>query len=606
MPQGGLFCRGLDRGSEIARDRTRTYAGSVLAALRGVPLRLAAPGSPRCPAREPSRRHLAAALTASALLTACVGVVGDPSAGPPNASPLQVVAVRFPRLSHAQWEQTVVDLFHLDAPTGLSASFSPDPDGNRPFDNNEAELEVTPSLWSDYQTAAETIAEQVTASAQQLARFLPGGTFRRPADKEAAFLRSFGQRVFRRPLSASELDARRTLFDGAPALYPDLDPFVAGVRASVVAFLQSPYFVYRAELSEEPTAIGSPLAPLGDWEIASRLSYAIWNSMPDDELFRAAAAGELATVEGAHAQIARMISASRTRVTVRRFFDQLYGGDRYASLEKSPTLYPDFTPTTAAEMRTELGKFTENVYTQGGGVRELLTSATTFVTPRLSAIYGVQPPAAGVPDADGFVQVQLDPKQRSGLLTLSGFLSWKGTTSQPNTIQRGVFINRKIICQALPNPPREAQGKTLGDQKTDRERVNALTGPGTCGAGCHGLYINGPGFALEHYGAMGEYRAFDGDVPVDSSGTLSFAAGPVAFTDAVDFSEALARNPQVHACFSDYLAQYVAGRDTAPVDVAVLEQLAGRSAAGASARDLFISLLESDLTRYPIAITESP
>ena len=446
----------------------------------------------------------------------------------------------------------------------------------------------------------------MTSSAEQLARFLPDSASSNPAEKEATFLQSFGQRVFRRPLSPSELEARRTLFDQAPALYPDLDPFVAGVRASVVAFLQSPYFLYRAELSDEPTTIGSPIAPLGDWEIASRLSYSIWNSMPDDELFRAAAAGELATAEGARAQIARMISTPRARATVMRFFDQLYGGERYASMSKSPTLYPDFTPTIAAEMRAELGKFTENVYEQGGGVRELLTSTTTFVTPRLSSIYGVTPPGTGVPDADGFVQVELDPTERAGLLTLSGFLGWKGTASQPNTIQRGVFINRKIICQTLPIPPPEAQGKTLGDQKTDRERVNALTGPGTCGAGCHGIYINGPGFALEHYGAMGEYRTLDGDAPVDSSGTFSFADGSVAFTDAVDFSEALARSPQVHACFSDYLVQYVAGRDTLPADAAVVGQLAERSAAGASARDLLISLLGSDLARYPLAITESP
>ena len=130
--------------------------------------------------------------------------------------------------------------------------------------------------------------------------------------------------------------------------------------------------------------------------------------------------------------------------------------------------------------------------------------------------------------------------------------------------------------------------------------MNALTGPGTCGAGCHGIYINGPGFALEHYGAMGEYRTLDGDAPIDSSGTFSFADGPVAFTDAVDFSEALARSPQVHACFSDYL---VAVRDrprhASPPMPPVVEQLAERSVAGASARDLSISLLESDVMRVP-------
>jgi len=549
---------------------------------------------------------LALALAAPALLTACVGMVGPSGDGEPMATPsVQVVAVRFPRLSHLQWEQTVVDLFHLDAPTGLSASFSPDPDGGKPFDNNQAQFQVTPSLWRDYHTAAEAVAANVTSSAEEMARFVPDSTSSDPAEKEGAFLEKFGLRVYRRPLSPGELAARRSLFDKAPAQYPDLDPFVAGVRASVAAFLQSPYFLYRAELTDEPTTAGSPLVALGGWEIASRLSYAIWNSMPDDELFRAAAAGELATAAGTHAQIARMIAAPRARATVSRFFDQLYGGDRYLSINKDRSLYPDFTATIGAEMRAELGKFTGHVYDQGGGVRELLTSTTTFVTPRLSALYGVTPPGTDRPDADGFVPVQLDASQRAGLLTLSGFLSWKGGPSQPDTIQRGAFINRRIICQTLPDPPKEAQGKTLGDQPTDRERVNALTGPGTCGGGCHGIYINGPGFALEHYGAMGEYRTLDGDAPIDSSGTFSFTDGPVAFTNAIDFSDALARSTQVHRCFADHLVQYTTGRDTLPSDDVVVGQLADRSVAGAAARDLLIALLESDLVRFPLAITES-
>jgi hypothetical protein len=517
---------------------------------------------------------------------------------------VQVVALRFPRLSHAQWEQTVADLFQLDAPLRLAASFSHDPDGGKPFDNNQEQLQVSPSLWSDYQVAAETVADQVTSSAGQLARFVPVDASTDAFVKEMTFLRDFGQRAFRRPLSSDELEDRRQLFELAPTLYPDVDPFVAGVRLSVAAFLQSPSFLYRAELTEQPTTAGAPVRPLGDWEIASRLSYTIWNTMPDAELFRAAAAGELGTQAGVAAQVARMISMPRARAVVTRFFDQLYGGDRYATVSKSPEVYPDFTPALAAEMRAELDKFTSDVYARGGGVRELLTSTTTFVTPRLSALYGLSPATATAPDADGFVRAQLDPGQRAGLLTRAGFLAWKGSATQPNTIQRGAFINRRIICQALPPPPAAAQGRALGDQKTDRDRVNALTGPGTCGAGCHGTYINGPGYALEHYGALGEYRNLEADVAVDASGTFPFKEGTVAFTDAIDFSAALAKSPQVHACFSDFLVQYVAGRDTVAADAAVVDALAKRSLAGAPARELLTSLLEGDLLRYPLVIAE--
>lgn len=550
-------------------------------------------------------RLLAVGVLLAGSLAACVGDLGEPPQGDAQAEAgVQVVADRFPRLSHLQWELTVVDLFKLDAQTGLSAAFAADPLGGKAFDNNESALDVSPSLWSDYQVAAETVAEKVTTDAGLLARFLPADLPGDAAAKARAFVEGFGLRVYRRPLLAAEVTARLSLFEQGPALYPDLDPFVAGVRVSVAAFLQSPSFVYRAELSEEPAS--GDLVPLSGWEIASRLSYAVWNSMPDEELFRAAKAGELSTAAGVHAQIERMIATPRARAVVKSFFDQLYDADQYENLSKSPTLYPDFVPEVGAEMRAELGKFTESVYTQGGGVRELLTSTTTFVTPRLASIYGLSTTNLRPPDADGFSRVALDPAQRSGLLTRSGFLAWKGTESQPNTIQRGVFITRKIICQQLGDPPAAAQGATVGGQPTNRARIEALTGVGTCGAGCHGTYINSAGFALEHFGATGEYRTLDGDTPIDSSATFPFEAGPIAYADAVEFSQVLAESPQVHACFTGYLLEYLVGRERVAADDALAAQLAERSLAGASARELLVSVLESDVLRYPRAITEVP
>jgi hypothetical protein len=563
------------------------------------------PASLRRATRPRAGALLTGALASAFSLAACVGHLGDPTPGDPQtATPGQLVAARFPRLSHAQWELTIVDLFHLDAPTGLSAAFTPDPLAGKAFDNNQAVLDVSPSLWSDYQRAAETIAARVTGDTAQLARFLPANLPGDPAARSRAFLVAFGQRVYRMPLRPEELQARQALFDQGAALYPDLDPFVAGVRLSVTAFLQSPRFLYRAELGEQPSTVGAPLVALGGWEMASRLSYAIWNSMPDEELFRAAAAGELAQTAGIHEQIVRMIQSSRARAVVTRFFDQLYGGAQYETISKSKASYPQFVPKIGAEMRSELRKFTASIYQAGGGVRELLTSTTTFVTPRLAAVYGLSHVPLREPDSDGFSRVELDPGQRSGLLTRAGFLAWKGTDSQPNTIQRGVFITRRIICQKLGAPPAAAQGATVGGQKTDRERIEALTGQGTCGAGCHGTYINAPGFALEHYGAMGEYRTQDGDTPIDAAANFPFDEGPVAFADAVDFSQVLARSPQVHACFSGFLVEYLLGREAAPTDDILVASLAKLSLSGASARDLLVSVLESDVVRYPLTIEE--
>jgi len=566
------------------------------------------PPKRRSSKRARSTSHLVrASFGAAAIACAhlgCVGNLGDAADnGPATHAGVAVVTNRFPRLTHEQWELTVMDLFGLDAPTGLSASFSSDPLGGKVFDNDQSALQITPSLWRDYQSAAETVAADLTSVRRRHVWGAPG-------ESPRAFIAYYGKRAFRRPLTDDEINARLSLFASGAATHPELDPFAAGVRVCIAELLQSPYFLYRPELDLEPSLTN--LQPLNDWEIASRLSYAIWNSMPDGELFRAAEAGELSTPTGFHRQVERMLDAPRARASAHRFFDQLYQGNQYESLDKSPanTL---FTPGAGIghQMRLELGKFTDNVYANGGGLRELLTSTTTFVTPKLAELYGVmqerdKPSVLGRADSDGFSRLELDPTRRAGLLTLSGFLAWKGLDVEPNTIQRGVFINRRITCTSLPPPPPAAAGATFGDQPTDRERVNALTGPGTCGAGCHATTINPAGYAFEHYGAMGDFRTNDEGYPIDAAASYPFEDGAIQYDGAVEFSQALVKKLKVHACFTGYVVEYITGRGPVAGDIALANELANQSLAGASARDLFAATVESDAFRYPFVQVETP
>ena len=521
---------------------------------------------------------------------ACVaGCVGKVTGGESDFRESQGEQVALPtviRLSHWEWEQTIRELFGLE---GLSTSLVSDPLGGKAFDNNQSALRVGRSLWRDYQAAAETVAERVTSDATLLARLAPEDSSRTADERATAFIETFGLRAFRRPLLASEITVRRALFVQGPALYPELDPFVAGVRLCLESFLQSPHFIYRTE-THEASGDGGTGSPR-DWETASQLSYAVWQSMPDQELYRAAEAGELSAAAGIQNQIARMLDDPRTAASVERFFEQLYDADQYVHIQKSQEKYPDFSPEVAGDMRTELLKFTGNVYQLGGGLRELFTSSTTFVTPRLAAIYGLEPTTLPEPDADGFSRVELDATQRSGLLTLSGFLAWKGTDLQPNTIQRGVFVTRRILCQPLGDAPVEAQGATFGEQTTNRARVEALTGPGTCGAGCHGVYINPAGFAFENFGAAGEYRTDDAGSPIDASATFDFEEGPASYVGASQFSQLVGGSLQAHACFSSYLLEYVRGREGGPEDATLVENLALRSLGGASIRELLAAAL---------------
>ncbi len=533
---------------------------------------------------------------------ACSGTLGDPYDQGGETDPSKdpngledAPRLRFPRLSHAQWERTIQDLFHLDAPTGLSSSFTQDPLGGKAFDNNESSLQVTPGLWADYQRAAEEIALQITSDPAALAKVLPSGLPQDLAGKRAAFLKDFGLRAFRRPLSEAELGRLATLFDQATTLDPAGDPFVSGVRLTIEAVLQSPFFVYRPELGTVPRPDGK--IPLTGYEVASRLSYALWGTMPDEALLTAAATGKLAQTTGVDEEARRLLADDRARDTLIRFHDQLYDADQYVGLEKSLTAYPDFDPAIGDDMRKELSLFVEDVlFNQKGGLSKLLTSRTTFVNARLAKLYGLD--TSGLDDAT-FKAMELPEGERSGLLTRAGFLAWKGTKSQPDTILRGVFVNRRILCQDLGDPPAAAMGAKLGDEKTDREKVWALTGTGTCGETCHGTYIDPIGFAFEHYGAMGEYRTQDNGFPVDATGAFPFSNGTKSFDGAAQLSEAVAAADQTHKCYAGYWLQYLYGRDAKKEDAPLVDDLASLSLKGGSTVDIVVALVTSDsfLTR---------
>jgi Protein of unknown function (DUF1592)/Protein of unknown function (DUF1588)/Protein of unknown function (DUF1595)/Protein of unknown function (DUF1587)/Protein of unknown function (DUF1585) len=536
---------------------------------------------------------------------ACSGTLGDPygtgedgkTPGGEEENPDGKIAshLRFPRLSHSQWERTVIDLFRLDSPTGLSASFSPDPLGGKAFDNNEAALQVTPNLWADYQRAAEEVALLVTSNPALLEKIAPPSLPQEPAAKKKAFLESFGKRTFRRPLTADEVTRFTALFDEGAVLDPAADPFVAGVRLTIEAFLQSPFFVYRPELSFLVRPDGK--IPLNGYEVATRLSYALWGTMPDDSLFEAADTGKLNTLAGIEAEARRLLASDRARETIVTFHDQLYHGEQYLNIDKSPVVYPEFDPAFGADARRELELFVDHVlYEQKGGLSDLLTSRTTFVNARLAAVYGLD--TAGL-DNDNFVEVELPEAERSGLLTRAGFLAYKGTKTQPDTILRGVFINRRILCQDLGDPPDAAVGAMLGDELTNREKVTALTGKGTCGESCHGTFINPAGFALEHFGAMGEYRTEDNGVPINAVDTFPFEGGDRSYDGAIEFSKIASETTQSHRCYSRYWLEFLYGRDLKTEDAGLVTDVAALSKGGGSVEDIVVALVTSDafLTR---------
>jgi hypothetical protein len=439
----------------------------------------------------------------------------------------------------------------------------------------------------------------VTGDPAILARVVPADAPDDPAAKKAAFIESFGLRAFRRPLTDDEVATFSAKFDEGATLDTTHDAFTAGVGLVVESMLQSPFFLYRAELSSDVSP-DDELIHLTGYEVASKLSYTLWNTMPDDGLFAAAADGELDTPAGVEAKIDEMLADPRAADVLVSFHHQLYQADQYPQMPaKDPGVYPDFDPAIAADMEKELDLFVKHtVVDQPGGLKELLTSTTTFVNSRLAAIYGLD---ASKYTTDEFEQVELDPAQRSGLLTRAGFLAWKGRATQPDTILRGVFVNRLVLCQKLGDPPPAAAGAMLGNEQTDRERVEKLTGKGSCGETCHGTFIDPIGYAFEGYDAIGQFRTTDNGQPIDASATFPFDGKPASFDGPSELATLIAASQQANECYAKYWLEYAYGRDAVSYDTDEVDRIAALSRGGGSVHDIVVELLTSQsfLTRNP-------
>jgi hypothetical protein len=467
------------------------------------------------------------------------------------------VFYRVVRLTHEQWEASVRDLLQLDALPGLAPSFAPDPpDGT--FSNNERALAVNGDLRNDYQRGAETLAAQVAGNAQSLARVTGG------ASDKTAFVTAFGRKVFRRPLTPAEVTTYTADFDEGAMFFASGNAFTDGVRMIIESMLQSPHFLYRMELGTDGT-------PLNGYEMASKLSFLLRDTTPDAALLDAAAAGELDTGAGVVAKATAMLDGPAGQTVMARFHTELFGLTRYDQIDKNRTAFPDYTEALNAEFQQADQLFFDRIFSTGQGLRAILTSPLAFVTGATAGFYGVS--ASG----STLTEVQLGP-DRPGYLTRLGFLALNANLSQPDPIHRGVDVINRLMCADLQPPagtipelPEVTQGQT------NRERVTAHTGDGTCGEGCHSTLINPVGFAFENFDAIGRARTTDNGKPIDTTGELETAAGMKAFTGAPELAAVLAADPSVHGCYSVHLAEYTLARDIATGDRALVDGLEGIS-----------------------------
>jgi mono/diheme cytochrome c family protein len=359
-------------------------------------------------------------------------------------------------------------------------------------------------------------------------------------DREARvreFCRKFAERAFRRPLS----DEQRAYYIDRQ-LKAAKTPEAAAKRV-VLAVLKSPRFLYH-EVN----------GALDGFDVACRISFGLWDSLPDQALEDAAAAGKLATRDQVARQAERMLPDPRTRSKIREFLLQWLKVDRVPDVSKDPKLFPQFTPAIASDLRTSLDLFLADlVWSEGSDFRRLLQADELFLNGRLAKFYGANLPAEAT-----FQKVKLDEKERAGLLTHPYLMATFAYTASTSPIHRGVFISRGVLGRTL-RPPPEAVAPLSPDlhaSLTTRERVMLQTSPKSCQM-CHGM-INPLGYTLEHFDTVGRYRKEEKGRPIDSTGTYQSRSGEsVTFTGARDLASFLVRSEETHTAFVQQLFHYL-------------------------------------------------
>jgi hypothetical protein len=523
--------------------------------------------------------------------------------GDPNSPDGIGFSTRFPKLSNAQWERTVTDLLRLDQPTGLSQEFTQEAQDKSYETVASATLTVSGDAWARYQTAAERAAELVSADPAKLAKITPQGTFANDTERGAAFIDGFGRRAYRRPLTSEEKAAYRALFARGPELVGG-SAFPAGARLVIETMLQSAHFLYRTESASNDDNPSDPRAWLSGYEIATRLSYALWGSMPSDELLAAADAGELDDPSGVATWTERLLDSPRARDVLLSFHEQTFAVAGYGTQDKDPSLGFD-AEALAPVLRDEARRFLGYVIDMSGGIEQLLTEPVAFVNEDTAPFYGL----SGI-TGENLRQAALPADQRAGLLTQLGFLTKNATRSGSDPVHRGLVVLRKVLCDDPDPPPTMFDLPKPEAGLTTREVYEKAT---SCGVGCHDTLINPPGFAFEGFDGVGRMRREEQGKPIDARGTLTVRSGytpaekrtnpstQISFDGAVELMRQLAATPRVHECYARNFMTYVLAREVDPVERGASEALGRQSREKGSLRTLLIELVKLDTFRARVA-----
>ncbi|MFN0102031.1 MAG: DUF1592 domain-containing protein, partial [Bryobacteraceae bacterium] len=496
------------------------------------------------------------------------------------------------RLTSSQYNNTVRDL--LGSRTAPANQFPPE-DFVNGYRNQYDAQSLSPMLAEAYGRAAEKLAKDAFRPGMPaLYKCRPGPACR------SEFVREFGLRAFRRPLDAAELRRYEALF----AAQAD---FARGVQMVVEVMLQSPNFLFRLEETDNPA--WKPYAA------ASRLSYTLWDSMPDDDLLRRAASGELSTPAGFEKVARAMLTDQKARQALDEFVSQWLRFDRVLAGSKNRRKFPNFTTETAAAMAKEARLFVADLVWNDRNFMEIFTAGHGFPNGDLARLYGVNPPAGE------FERVDFPPEsERGGLLGQALFLTLTSKPDETSPTARGLFVREQFLCQHVADPPPGVDTNlppaSADKPMTNQERLALHAGSPSC-AGCHSL-IDPIGVGFEKFDAVGARREMlrlvfrtaseDDDEDDDKKArprdktvdlelkTSGFVAGirDSAFGSPRDLGRILAASPACQECVVKQYFRYAGGRGETPADRPQIKAVAKTfRESGFRFRELIISMLRT-------------
>jgi len=490
-------------------------------------------------------RLLTSALCAAALLAGTLGAVVAASGASPTAG---MVATR--RVTESQYRHTIADLFGADIV--VNGRFEPERRDHLLLAVGAGDLSISGAGFDQYYVMAKSISDQAfdEKHREKTSPCRPADPARTDARCVESFLRQYGLKLFRRPLTEAEVKPRLAAAikggDAGKSHY-------AGMKLALTSLLIAPDYLFRIEVAGKDPKGGKRL---DGYTRASRLSYLLWDTTPDDELLRAAAGGELYSKAGLEKQAARMLASPKTEAGTRAFFTDMLQLDYFETVTKDVAVYPKFSAALMDSAKEQtLRTLVDQLWTKKGDYRDIFTSRETFLNRQLASAY--QTPFVSATDWTRFTVPQ--DRESAGIITQVTFLSLFSHPGRSSPTKRGVALNEVFLCTETPTPPANIDFSVINDTanqslKTVRDRLLAHAIDETC-AGCHNQ-SDPLGLSLERFDSLGQHRDTENGAVIDVAAELDGRK----FSGATGLGQLLHDNPRAPKCLVRNVYAYGVGR----------------------------------------------